>query len=230
MSEHKICNICTLPKLLSDFPGMGKKHSKCNACRKIAYQIKNNSRVCLSCTQAKTRDNFIGNSRYCITLVCQDLRSLKLKESIRKSSRTYCKTNPDKIKIKSAKFYKRKYYSGTLENIIDYRLQGCRKRAKEKHLEYNIDSNFVIKLCHDQNDKCALTGIKFDHNFDDSFSKRPFSISIDRIDSKLGYIKNNVRLVCSIVNTALSEYGDIIFDTICEASVIHKNKEKNNVQ
>lgn len=38
-----------------------------------------------------------------------------------------------------------------------------------------------------------------------------------RIDSKGGYTKDNVRLVCIIVNFALSEFGDLSFDKMCKA-------------
>jgi len=38
---------------------------------------------------------------------------------------------------------------------------------------------------------------------------RPFSASIDRINTNLGYTKDNVRFVCTMVNFALNEFGEI---------------------
>ena len=69
-----------------------------------------------------------------------------------------------------------------------------------------------------QNKKCTLT--KIDFVFEKvKTSKRPFAPSIDRVDSTLGYVKGNVRLVCTIVNIALNEFGDEIFGKMCEAYV-----------
>lgn len=46
------------------------------------------------------------------------------------------------------------------------------------------------------------------------------------IDSTLGYTKDNVRLVCTIVNMALNEFGDIIFDKMCRAYVENTLRSK----
>jgi hypothetical protein len=74
------------------------------------------------------------------------------------------------------------------------------------------------KLIDDGRNKCAITKIKFIFDKGNT-SRRPFSPSIDRINSKLGYTKDNVRLVCVIVNLALNEFGDENFDKMCRAYV-----------
>lgn len=191
--QMKICNKCKLEKSINDF---SNKHNKCNSCRNQEYKEKNNFRKCIICSITKTRQDFVGSKRHCIQ--CSSLMTSNIKESKRKSSIKYCKEHPDKIKIKNSIIFKRKYYSDSPEKIITYRLQSCRKRAKDKNIDYDLDWDFILKMYNDQNGKCAVTGLPFESSFNDSFSKRPFSISIDRIDSKIGYIKSNVRLVCSI--------------------------------
>jgi hypothetical protein len=54
---------------------------------------------------------------------------------------------------------------------------------------------------------CELTGLPFDMNPQSSFSKNPYSPSIDRIDSKIReYTPENTRIVLHFVNQALNEY------------------------
>lgn len=54
--------------------------------------------------------------------------------------------------------------------------------------------------------RCALTGLMFDTK--SKGAHIPFSVSIDRIDSKLGYVAGNCRLVCLIANFAMRQWGE----------------------
>ncbi len=215
----KICTKCKIQKTIENF---SLKHGKCNGCRKIEYQEKYNTRKCRGCNKIKTRIDFEGSDRYCFS--CHNIRNEREKESKRKGAEKYRKKYPEKIKNKNQKKYKRKYYSDNPLQILNYRLQSCKKRAKDKKLQFELDLEFLNDLYSKQSGRCALTNIIFDFVFDEKFSKRPFSPSVDRIDSKIGYIKSNVRLVCGAVNYALSEYGDQIFDTICESRIQYKNQ------
>ena len=216
--QMKKCNKCNLEKSFDNF---SRKHGKCKECRRQEYKNKNTQRTCWGCHKMLSRNNFVGADRYCI--LCHSLRDENIKESKRKSSTKYRKEHPDRIKNKVNKAYRRKYYSSNPNQILNYRLQSCRKRAKDKGLDFELKIESLMHLYSKQNGKCALTGLLFEFDFNDNFSKRPFSPSVDRINSKLGYTKDNVRLVCSAVNSALSEYGDDVFDIICQARIQHKN-------
>lgn len=109
-----------------------------------------------------------------------------------------------------------KYYDE--DNIINTLLRLAKSRAKFKKLSFDLDKDYLEKMYLAQNKKCALTKIDFVFEKVET-SKRPFTPSIDRIDSKVGYVKGNVRLVCAIVNIALNEFGDEIFGKMCEAYV-----------
>lgn len=220
--QIKICSKCYLEKSISSF---SRKHGKCKECRKQEYREKH-FRICWGCREYKPRDVFIGAQRYCTS--CHSIRDEKAKETKRKSQSKYRKDHPDKIKNKISKAYRRKYYSSNPEQILNYRLQACRKRAKDKQLIFDLELEFLTTLYHNQNGRCALTNLLFEFDFDENFSKRPFSPSVDRINSKLGYTKDNVRLVCSAVNSALSEYGDEVFDAICQARIEYKNYGEQN--
>lgn len=76
-----------------------------------------------------------------------------------------------------------------------------------------------------QNKICSQCKIPFEFN-KTNFIRRPFAPSIDRINAKLGYTKDNVRLVCTIVNMVLNEFGDNIFDKMCRAYVENTLRSK----
>jgi hypothetical protein len=68
---------------------------------------------------------------------------------------------------------------------------------------------------------CAVTGLRF--RMDNDFQKEhgvhrnPFAPSIDRIDSKLGYTNENVRVVCAHVNIMKGELTDSQLAMFCGA-------------
>src|SRR3546814_15533675 len=47
----------------------------------------------------------------------------------------------------------------------------------------------------------------------------PFAPSLDRIDSGQGYLKGNVRLVCTIANFALNQWGDSVLRRLAHGVV-----------
>lgn len=57
------------------------------------------------------------------------------------------------------------------------------------------------------NGRCALSGIAFDVTSPE-MKRNPFTLSPDRIDSSKGYTFENIRIVCMIVNLAMSHWGD----------------------
>jgi hypothetical protein len=57
---------------------------------------------------------------------------------------------------------------------------------------------------------CSLSGIKME-----TFSNSPFRISIDRINSSLPYIKENVQFVCSMVNVMKNKFTEDVFIKMC---------------
>lgn len=65
--------------------------------------------------------------------------------------------------------------------------------------------------------RCELTGIAFDATRHAPGKRAPFAASLDRIDCAGGYVADNVRLVCLIVNCALGDFGEQAFQVAAEA-------------
>lgn len=84
------------------------------------------------------------------------------------------------------------------------------KHASPEHAiilnDIQITRNDLVSLYHQQDGKCAITGVRMCHMFG-----KPNTISIDRIDSAKGYTPDNVHLVCQWVNLAKSKYDLNVF-------------------
>ena len=50
------------------------------------------------------------------------------------------------------------------------------------------------------------------------------TVSIERINSEVGYVKDNIVLVCHIVNIMKSDFDVDYFFSICEKVLIHSKK------
>ena len=106
-------------------------------------------------------------------------------------------------------------------------LESARGRAKDKNLPIDIDLDFLLNLYEQQKGKCKLTDIDFTFETNKEKTRKflPFNPSLDKIDSSKGYTKENVRLVCTIVNLALNHFGEDTFKIMCQA-YINKSKSK----
>ena len=78
--------------------------------------------------------------------------------------------------------------------------------------------------------KCSLTDISFVFYVSNEDSRtHPFSPSVDRIDSRKGYTKDNVRLVIWGINLAMGEWGETIYRKIATAYLSDKSEDFNGV-
>jgi hypothetical protein len=134
------------------------------------------------------------------------------------------KRNEEKRNRKNRQPRERKYrIKRYYENFINTLLTYAKARSKTYSMDFDLDKEYLITLFELQNKKCALTGLEFaTAQGENSNKRRPFAPSIDRIDYKKGYTKDNTRLVCVAVNISLSDFGDEVFDKICEARVNYK--------
>ena len=71
-----------------------------------------------------------------------------------------------------------------------------------------------------QEGRCAVSGLRFNMaRFSEALVKHPYGPSLDKIDAFRGYVRGNVRLVCTAVNFGLGQWGDEVFRAIAEATV-----------
>lgn len=82
------------------------------------------------------------------------------------------------------------------------------RRARACGFAIDIDLDFLHALWRAQEGRCAVSGITFSDEYHrHAFVKTPLEPSLDRIDSRGGYTKENVRLVSMIANFAMGQWG-----------------------
>jgi hypothetical protein len=86
---------------------------------------------------------------------------------------------------------------------------GKARRVKE----FALTQKDILEMLISQDYRCAVTGLvlSLEH---DAAGGMPYSPSIDRIDSGIGYTRENVRIVCLSVNYAMNKWGTHVFDKI----------------
>jgi hypothetical protein len=88
-----------------------------------------------------------------------------------------------------------------------------RVKKCNKKLEHNITLEYIAKLYVDQDGNCAISGLPLDEAV----------MSLDRIDSSLGYIEGNVQWVHFDINRMKSDFEQDYFIYLCK-SVSSKGK------
>lgn len=107
-------------------------------------------------------------------------------------------------KQKRHEAHKTKYhkYKNYPRRVLTSIYNGAKRRAKKKGFGFNLTKDYIQEIYLNQQGKCAITGIKMTFIANDKYK-----ISLDRIDSKKGYLKNNVQLLCWWVNRCKSNYS-----------------------
>lgn len=98
----------------------------------------------------------------------------------------------------------------------------CRIAAKKREINFEITKENIEQITSRANGRCELTGIIFSFDRFNDKNIRPWSPSIDRIDSEQGYTKDNIRLVCTAVNLALNQFGEDVLMKISKALIKRK--------
>ena len=79
------------------------------------------------------------------------------------------------------------------------------RRAQSRGVAWMLTQGEFAEVVKRANGYCEVSGIALTLNIGEK--KGPYGPSIDRIDSSLGYTKNNIRLVCIAMNYAMNEWG-----------------------
>lgn len=109
---------------------------------------------------------------------------------------------------------------GNFPRRIERMLFQLRRRSIGLRREFALTEEWLIAELERCDYCCALTGIRFQADGIDGKRCNPYAPSIDRIDNSRGYTSDNVRLVLTSVNLALSDFGVMHFDEICRARVM----------
>ena len=98
------------------------------------------------------------------------------------------------------------WYKGVLRKSFVHKYK---TNAKLRGIPWNVSFEYLADLLIDQDFKCALSGIEI------QAMEVTNNASLDRIDSSLGYIENNVQWVTSKVNMMKQHYTQEEFIEVC---------------
>lgn len=101
------------------------------------------------------------------------------------------------------------------EDLGGYHLNQIQRSAKKRNLEYNITPMYLWNLLELQEFKCALTGETIQLSRTINNKTKVQTASLDRINSKRGYVEGNVRWVHKIINQMRSNHSDVEFINWC---------------
>ena len=209
--KTKFCKICNEVKDVTNFHKNGTTyHPYCKPCRsierkKLSFERPTEGfRKCFCCKIEKDiseyhsdKSNSTGLQTYCKD--CQTQKTKKCTSTL----------------------------NGFIKKIYKDMYHNAEKRAKELTIELTIED--IHDLYNKQNGLCAISGLKMSHETyafkDKEHIINRLNISIDRINSSLGYAKDNIQLVAAIVNRMKTDLPDNEFIKIC--SIITENNNNN---
>ncbi len=110
-----------------------------------------------------------------------------------------------------------------IEFVLSKCLKAALSRSKSLGRPCDLDIDFLKQMMAKQNYLCAISGIPFEAK---PSRKRinPYRPSIDRIDSSVGYLRTNVRIVLAAVNLGMSDFGEQVYREICDAVASNANR------
>jgi hypothetical protein len=110
-------------------------------------------------------------------------------------------------------------------NIIRYSFSLARRHASERNIEFSIDLETVLKKYIEQGGICSYSGIKLIRNSERKANREIGTISIDRINSDVGYIESNIQLLCLPANFGKSVFSHRQMLEFCESISVHWNEQ-----
>lgn len=113
-------------------------------------------------------------------------------------------------------------------DIAGWYLAALKASAKKRNIEFNLTIEYIWDLFKKQEGICALSGlpIKF-HCGSSRHNRMNQTASLDRIDSNLGYVEENVYWVHKVVNLMKNHFESEVFIHTCNAIAKKHPREVN---
>ena len=159
-------------------------------------------------------------------------------EKLREEGRKYREENNHKIlerqrlryeeKREECNEYRRNYNISSLRRFLAKKLSNLKKERQNKKCDPNpeyfldITIDYLLMLWEKQKGICAISGKKME-----CIMGTPFTMYVDRIDSKIGYYQGNIQLLCLAVNFAKNKYSQEEFLNFWQNPCVLENDDFN---
>jgi hypothetical protein len=116
------------------------------------------------------------------------------------------------------------------DNFLRQMYIDSKTRSSKKNFDFNIELKDLHDLFDNQHEKCALSGVQMTFirkRGQREFTRNPTNVSLDRIDPKRGYTKDNIQLTTSLANHAKMDSTEDVFIQMCRD--VANNKKMTNL-
>ena len=164
-----------------------------NKLKRAFYFPDTNEKICAKCGEKKSVDNFFKHSG--------------TNDGWHSWCKACCKKGNDLSREK-------KY--ATFEGRVSTFITSCKKSAEKRGQEFSLTKKILLDLWKAQEGRCLYSGIKMSTQ-----PSRHDSVSVERIDSGIGYTKFNTVLVCNAINRMKTDLLLKEFFAFCDAVSLH---------
>ena len=153
------------------------------------YAIKLDAKTCSKCSKEYPVSDFFKHKQ--------------TKDGLHSWCKSCCKEGNEKSRQKK--------YS-TFEGRITTFLRTCKNSAEKRGNEFSLTRQDLIDCWENQQGLCVYSGIEMTTQ-----PALPTSVSVERIDSSIGYTPENTVLCCNHINRMKSDLSYDEFFTFCKA-------------
>jgi len=170
----------------------------------------NEMKTCRKCGEAKDLFDFNKDrtKKFGVGSICKPCASF--------NSHEYYIKNSDHIKRRVSK-YNMTYMPPYQRDVIS-RLKNLCTKAKGRSKEFLLVDQNLFDLWEKQQGLCAYTKLPLL-----AAANQLNTVSLDRVDSSIGYVVGNIQLVCAAINKMKQEYPEEVFILLCH-SVAQNNE------
>jgi hypothetical protein len=196
MKETKICKLCNKELSFDNFwKNPGNKDGYFGKCKICATKVKD--------INALAKQNYLEKNLWTCS-ACSKLLELNKNNFYKRNDSTTgfqnrCKNCCKKDPKRTERYIKK----DDIYLFLKDRYYGAKNRALKKNITFDINLDFLKELWISQKGLCAISNIKMTHSILEG--KLRNNVSIDRIDSKIGYTKDNIQLISNTVNMMKSD-------------------------
>ena len=171
-------------------------------------------------------ETITSNSRNLYWLVQCECGELAWRNSavIQSGNSTRCKRCGNKVYIDDTGIVK---VNSIILSKYNQTIQGLptrRHRSRKPELTFNISVEYLNKLYEEQEHVCALSGISLEPDLNLTMQQQ--NMSIDRINSDIGYEEGNIQWVDKRINMMKGSLSNEEFIELC-TKVANYNKNEN---
>lgn len=102
--------------------------------------------------------------------------------------------------------------------VLRYKINSSKRRAKKMNFEHDIDLEHLVNIWIQQKGRCPMTGIIMQFGSGSNKDKNHLVCSIDRIDSRRGYVPGNVQLLTHWANNCKNTWKESVYEEMVKAA------------